>query len=86
MTIALLVVGVTGLCVAALLAGFHKRQNRFNQTQLDAIGRETAEKAAQYATQVERLEHRMRILERIAADRGITVAEEIETVSKAPLN
>ncbi|PSJ39412.1 hypothetical protein [Allosphingosinicella deserti] len=86
MTIALLVVGVTGVCVAALLAGIHKRQNRFNQTQLDAVGRETAEKAAHYATHVERLEHRVRILEGIAADRGIAVSDEIETVSKALLN
>ena len=85
-TIALLVVGVTAMCMAAILAGIHKRRIAFNESQLDAIGRETAEKAAQYAAQVERLEHRMRALERIAADRGIAVSDEIDVVSKGSLN
>lgn len=38
----------------------------------------TAEKAAQYAAHVERLEQRMRVLERIATDRGADLAMEIE--------
>ena len=45
-TIALLVVGVTVMCMAAILAGIHKRRIAFNESQLDSIGRETAEKAA----------------------------------------
>ena len=40
----------------------------------------TAEKAAQYAAQTERLEQRVRVLERIITDRGIVVAEEIEAL------
>jgi hypothetical protein len=39
---------------------------------------ETAEKAAHYAAQVERLEQRVRILERIAVDKGTHIAAEIE--------
>ena len=46
----------------------------------------TAEKAAQYAAQTERLEARVRVLERIATDRGVDVAEEIEKLRDAPLN
>ncbi|TKD50891.1 hypothetical protein [Sphingomonas baiyangensis] len=46
----------------------------------------TAEKAAQYAAQVERLEQRVRVLERIITDRGIGVADEIERLRDAPLN
>lgn len=39
-----------------------------------------AEKAAQYAAQTERLEQRVRVLERITTDRGIDIAEEIEAL------
>lgn len=46
----------------------------------------TAEKAAQYAAHTERLEARVRVLERIATDRGVDVADEIEQLRDAPLN
>ncbi|MBB5715357.1 hypothetical protein [Sphingomonas aerophila] len=47
----------------------------------------TAEKAAQYAAQTERLEQRVRVLERIVTDRGIAVADEIERLrDDRPLN
>jgi DNA-binding protein H-NS len=45
-----------------------------------------AEKAAQYAAQTERLEQRVRVLERIVTDRGIDVADEIDKLRDAPLN
>ena len=38
----------------------------------------TAEKAAQYAAHTERLEQRVRVLERIATDKGVDLADEIE--------
>ncbi len=43
-----------------------------------ALTQETAEKAAQYAAHVERLEQRVRVLERIAIDKGTHLAAEIE--------
>ena len=43
-----------------------------------ALSAETAEKAAQYAAHTERLEQRVRVLERIVTDKGIVVADEIE--------
>lgn len=46
----------------------------------------SAEKAAQYAAQTERLEARVRVLERIVTDKGIDVADEIEKLRNAPLN
>jgi hypothetical protein len=64
----------------------YKRHLRFKEKQLEAISNETAEKAAQYAAHTERLEQRMRVLERIVTDRGIEVAEEIEKLRDAPLN
>lgn len=45
-----------------------------------------AEKAAQYAAQTERLEQRVRVLERIITDRGVDLAQEIESLRETPLN
>ena len=45
-----------------------------------------AEKAAQYAAQTERLEQRVRVLERIITDRGVDLSHEIERLRDAPLN
>ncbi|PTS72483.1 hypothetical protein DBR17_19615 [Sphingomonas sp. HMWF008] len=45
-----------------------------------------AEKAAQYAAQTERLEQRVRVLERIITDRGVDLANEIESLRETPLN
>jgi hypothetical protein len=46
----------------------------------------TAEKAAQYAAHTERLEQRVRVLERIVTDKGIVVSDEIEKLRDKPLN
>ena len=48
------------------------------ERQLEANSTATAEKAAQYAAHTERLEQRVRVLERIVTDRGIAVSDEIE--------
>ena len=49
--------------------------------------RMTAEKAAQYAAHTERLEQRVRVLERIVTDKGIDVADEIERLrDERPVN
>ena len=39
-----------------------------------------AEKSAQYASHVERLEQRVRVLEQIATDRGVETAAQIEAL------
>lgn len=49
-----------------------------DRLQIDA--RMTAEKAAQYAAHTDRLEQRVRVLERIATDRGADLAAEIEAL------
>lgn len=54
--------------------------------QLELQAEHTAEKAAQYAAHTERLEQRVRVLERIITDRGIAVADEIESLREQPLN
>jgi hypothetical protein len=63
-----------------------KRWLKYKETMAKALTTETAEKAAQYAAHTERLEQRVRVLERIVTDRGIEVADEIEKLRDAPLN
>ncbi len=78
---------VVGIPVILGVGGdMYRRHLKFKEKQLEAISSETAEKAAQYAAHTERLEQRMRVLERIVTDRGIEVADEIEKLRDAPLN
>ena len=44
------------------------------------IASETAEKAAQYAAHVERIEARLRVVEQIVTDRGAETASQIEAL------
>lgn len=56
------------------------------ERQLDRQTSEAAEKAARYAAQVERLEQRVQVLERIITDRSTALSDEIERLRDAPLN
>ena len=68
--------------VAAAWSDAHKRRLDFQRRELELTASQTAEKAAQYAAHVERLEQRVRVLERIATDagaiRGSDLAAQIE--------
>ena len=60
---------------------------RHREAMAGALTGQTAERAAQYAVQTERLEQRVRVLERIVTDRGLALGEEIEKLRlDAPLN
>jgi len=63
-----------------------KHYLKLKEREIDAVTAQSAEKAAQYAAQTERLEQRMRVLERIVTDRGIDVADEIERLRDRPVN
>jgi hypothetical protein len=49
------------------------------------IANQTAEKAAQYASQVERLEARLRVVEQIVTDGGVQTAAQIEALRQPQL-
>ena len=66
--------------IVAIAARTYRRTIEFREKQLELQAGATAEKAAQYAAHTERLEQRVRVLERVITDRGITVAEEIEAL------
>jgi len=82
------VLGISCGLVAIVGGTFVKPWLAYRHRQLDLKANLVAEKAAQYAAQTERLEQRMRVLERIITDRGIDVADEIEKLrdTPAPLN
>lgn len=72
--------------LAAILAGVMKRWLDIKERQIEAVTSQSAEKAAQYAAHTDRLEQRVRVLERIVTDKGIVVADEIESLRDKPLN
>jgi hypothetical protein len=61
-----------------------KRWIDLKERQLERQSELTAEKSAQYAAHVERLEHRVRVLERIVTDRGTAIADEIDALRVLP--
>ncbi|MDX2209101.1 MAG: hypothetical protein SFV20_01945 [Sphingopyxis sp.] len=79
---------VVGIPVIVGVGGdMYKRHLKFKERQLEAITNETAEKAAQYAAHTERLEQRVRVLERIATDKGVDLSAEIDALrDERPLN
>ncbi len=72
--------------IVAILAGVFSKWLKIKERQLEQQSTMTAEKTAQYAAHTERLEARMRVLERIITDKGVDLANEIETLRDKPLN
>ena len=64
----------------------YKRRLQLRERELELMSEQTAEKAAQYAAHTERLEQRVRVLERIVTDKGITLSDEIEKLRDESLN
>ncbi len=63
----------------------NKREMRLREREIEVLGSQTAEKAAQYASHTEQLEQRVRVLERILTDQGYGLAQEIEALRDAPV-
>jgi len=83
-TIALVAI-VGGLIAVTILMGtIFKRIMSYKEKQLVLTADRTAEKAAQYASHVEQLEQRVRVLERIATDKGADLAGQIESLRDEP--
>ena len=70
--------------LAAIFAGVVKRWLSIKEKEIEMLRDEAARKAERYAEQTERLEQRVRVLERIATDKGIDVADEIERLRDRP--
>jgi hypothetical protein len=80
-----LVAVVGGLiAITIMISTIFARFMKFKERQLGTTADATAEKAAQYGAHIERLEARVRVLERIATDKGADLAQQIEDLRGAP--
>ena len=57
---------------------------RMKERQIEAQTSLAAEKTAQYAAHVERIEARLRVIEQIVTDRGADTAAQIEALRESP--
>jgi hypothetical protein len=72
--------------IVAIISRTVTKMIALKEKQLEVQTSMTAEKSAQYAAHTERLEARVRVLERIATDKGVDLSEEIEALRDTPLN
>ena len=63
-----------------IVAIWTKHREKVATLQVEATAENTAERAAQYASQIQQLEDRVRVLERIVTDGGYDVATQIEAL------
>ena len=70
--------------IVAILAKVVMKSMEMKERQISALGIDTAEKAAQYASRVAELEQRVRVLERIVTDGGVQTAAQIEALRDTP--
>ena len=63
-----------------IIAIWTKHQQKMAEVQISMTADRTAERAAQYASHVQELEDRVRVLERIVTDGGYNVAAQIEAL------
>lgn len=79
-----IVVGVP--VVFTFLGDMFKRWMKLKEKQLEIAATGAAERAAQQTAVIERLEARVRVLERIATDRGSALAGQIEALRDERIN
>jgi hypothetical protein len=72
--------------VLGIGSDIYKRRLAFRERELELLSKQTAEKAAQYAAQAERLEQRVRVLERIATENNTDLALQIENLRDVKVN
>jgi len=67
-------------CTIPMVAIWAKHKGKVAQMQISTTAEHTAERAAQYASQVQRLEDRVQVLERIVTDGKQDLALQIESL------
>ena len=72
--------------ITAIFAGVIKHWFSLQEKRLQIVSHDSAERAARYAAQTERLEQRVRVLERIITDKGMELNDEIERLRDTPLD
>lgn len=74
------IAGIVMGCSIPIMAIRAKTQLKLAQIRAGETAKDTAERAAQYASGVKDLEERVRVLERIVTDGGYDVATQIEAL------
>ncbi|GAA0285543.1 hypothetical protein GCM10009127_29090 [Alteraurantiacibacter aestuarii] len=74
-----LLIPIMGMSIP-LFAIWMKHREKVEQMRMSATAENTAERAAQYASHVQELEQRVRVLERIVTDQGYDTARQIEAL------
>jgi len=74
-----LLIPILGVSIP-IIAIWTSHQRKMAEMRIGATAEHTAEMAAQYASQVQRLEDRVQVLERIVTDRGYDIATQIEAL------
>lgn len=83
MALIALIMGI--IVVAGIVGEAYKRRLDFKQRSLELNATQASENAAQSAATAERLEQRVRVLERIATDKSATLASQIEDMREAAI-
>ena len=74
------ILGIIFGCMIPISVIWTKHKEKVAELSVNATAANTAERAAQYASQVQALEDRVRVLERIVTDKGYDVATQIEAL------
>jgi hypothetical protein len=74
--LALIIIGLPTIMIFVIANRFFK----FRERKLEIEALNAAEKAAQYASRSNELEHRVRVLEQIVTDKGVETAAQIEAL------
>lgn len=86
--LAALMIGIVS--ILGVFADVYKRRLAFKERKLELAAKDSADQAAHFAAQAQKLEQRVRVLERIATDRegqdAAALAGQIEDLRTAPAN
>ncbi|MEP5938325.1 MAG: hypothetical protein ABJ239_08365 [Erythrobacter sp.] len=74
-----LLIPILALCIP-FFAIWVKHKEKVAKMQVESTAENTAEKAAQYSSNIQQLEDRVQVLERIVTDRGYDIATQIEAL------
>jgi uncharacterized membrane protein len=82
----ILVIAIGVPVFLAMIGTLGKQWIQLKERQLDHAAHLAADKAAGQAAHIDKLEERVRVLERIATDKGVTLADQIDALDDARLN
>lgn len=82
---ALLVEVIFGITLLVMIYRGFRRWLQYKEKMGELIAEQTAERAAQYGAHMERVEARLKVVERIVTDGGVPTAAQIDALRTNPL-